>query len=409
MTALLGEYDRAYETDFDAVERALCVATEVLALLCGTPAPEALRHAVGNNSTSPPEVYAAGRRLTEAIKRWGAGVAQLANLIPTERLPGTDLPLGQSTLGALDAWASRVSAPLRELLETAETALAHRRGAEPENLKGLLADLIEKDRVRAMRAYIEKEFAYLQRAFGRRFKGVRTPWAEVLEALDWTRAMRALFAARPMPPAFVSLASRKGEDTPPARPLAAALAEATRNLWAVEQRFTPPKPALRGTRLRDLHLDALAARVTMLRERLDELPFWIDYIRAVRQVEEAGLGDFLAQLHKALPPGQQLVRAFRRSIFQAWADSVSASDPRLSEFRGRDHERMIGEFRDLDRRLVRLTSQRVIERCTRGDPRPFSCKHATRRSGYCGARPPRSAGTCPCATSSMRSRTCSSG
>ena len=170
---------------------------------------------MGNNSTSPPEVYAAGRRLTEAIKRWGAGVAQLANLIPTERLPGTDLPLGQSTLGALDAWASRVSAPLRELLETAETALAHRRGAEPENLKGLLADLIEKDRVRAMRAYIEKEFAYLQRAFGRRFKGVRTPWAEVLEALDWTCAMRALFAARPMPPAFVSLASRKGEDTPP--------------------------------------------------------------------------------------------------------------------------------------------------------------------------------------------------
>ena len=219
-----------------------------------------------------------------------------------------------------------------------------------------------------MRAYIEKEFAYLQRAFGRRFKGVRTPWAEVLEALDWTRAMRALFAARPMPPAFVSLASRKGEDTPPARPLAAALAEATRNLWAVEQRFTPPQPALRGTRLRDLHLDALAARVTMLRERLDELPFWIDYMRAVRQVEEAGLGDFLAQLHKALPPGQQLVRAFRRSIFQAWADSVSASDPRLSEFRGRDHERMIGEFRDLDRRLVRLTSQRVIERCNSRRP-----------------------------------------
>ena len=53
----------------------------------------------------------------------------------------------------------------------------------------------------------------------------------------------------------------------------------------------------------------------MLRERLDELPFWIDYMRAVRQVEEAGLGDFLAQLHKALPPGQQLVRAHSAALY----------------------------------------------------------------------------------------------
>lgn len=361
--ALLGEYDRGYDTDFDAVERALGVAAEALTLLRGAPTPEAIKRALGNNSASQPEVFPAGRRLAESIGRWETHAAQLNALIPSERLPGTELPLGQSTLGALDAWAAQLAGPLRELLATVEAALAHRRGAEPVTLVGLLADLGEKDELRAVQTQVEKESGRLRQAFGRRFRGVGTPWAEVLEALEWTRVMRELFGTRPLPSAFVSVASRGGAESPPAAPLAAGLAEADQSLTALEQRFSEPHPTLRGERVRDLPLDALAVRVSTLRERLDELQFWIDYVRAVRQAEEAGLADFLSELHKALPPGAQLVRALQRSVFQAWADSVMAADPRLGEFRGRDHERVAGEFRALDQRLVRLTSQRVIERC----------------------------------------------
>ena len=108
---------------------------------------------------------------------------------------------------------------------------------------------------------------------------------------------------------------------------------------------------------------------TTIRERIDDLQPWTDFKRFEGQCERASLTGFLTQLQKNPPPSEQLVQIFQKSIYQAWATAIFEQDPRLKEFRGRHHEQLIEEFKEVDRKLVRLASQRVVAECSARRPR----------------------------------------
>ena len=369
VTALLGGYDKGYDTDFAAVERALGVADEVIRLARPTQVSEGLKSSLCYGSVAPPELSATGRRLRERIEGWEERLNDLSACISAERLPGTDVPLKLSPLSAVAQWATALAAPLRELNRSLEQALPSRKGGPDFALPELLSDLRRKDELRDVSAEIDHESSRLQSLFGERFRGVSTQWREVLAAIEWTRRLRALFGQREMPPAFIGVASQKGEQTPAAQVLAAAYRAAGDQLAALEERFTEPGPVCHGAKLRELSLTAMASRVGILHERVDELQPWTDYRRLAGQLEEAGLTTFLAELHRALPPAAQLLRVFRKSVYEAWLGNVFEQDRRLGDFRGRHHEQLIKEFQELDSRLVRLSSQRIVAACVARRPR----------------------------------------
>jgi very-short-patch-repair endonuclease len=65
-----------------------------------------------------------------------------------------------------------------------------------------------------------------------------------------------------------------------------------------------------------------------------------------------------------------VVSLVERAVLEGWADRVAQADARLRDTRSHDRDRLVEEFRELDRELIRRSAARVIERCN--ELRPLS-------------------------------------
>jgi hypothetical protein len=369
--ALLGQYDNGYATDFDAVERALKGATDVLQLVGQLPVPAGLvRHAT-HTTTVTPDLAAVGSRILHTLHEWEASARGVHGFLP-EVLPGISLPLVQSSLAEIEQWAESLLSPLAGLCELLDVVLACHKRPDAADLSGLDDALKKNEELLAMQLHINSEAERLRRVFGKRFCGIETAWTDILVAIEWTQKIREIFGQRPMSERLVQWAIRTGKHTPLVQDLVVHHAHFGEKWFAMASRFEDPEPAFQGTPLKDLPLVAFLARLSAIRARIDDVQSWTDFKRLEGQCEHAGLTGVLKQLQKDPPPSAQLVPMLQKSIYQAWATAIVEQDPSLKEFRGGHHEQLIKTFKEVDRKLVRLASQRVVEACSARRPRSVS-------------------------------------
>ena len=107
--------------------------------------------------------------------------------------------------------------------------------------------------------------------------------------------------------------------------------------------------------------DDIKKRLNELRDRAGELADWVDWQLLVKRFEHLGLGEFWEELRKQRPPREQLVDVLMKSTLSRWLDRVLQDEPALGGFRRQEHERILEEFRDLDRDLLRGNAQRVAQ------------------------------------------------
>lgn len=121
-----------------------------------------------------------------------------------------------------------------------------------------------------------------------------------------------------------------------------------------------------GLSLEALPLDELEELTRGWLNHLDELADWRRYQLADRAAREAGLGPFLDAARERGVSAAQLRDAFIKALRLNWVSEVFRSDPSLGRFDGRNHERLIDEFRRLDRELfdeaARYVAAAVYER-----------------------------------------------
>jgi hypothetical protein len=118
-----------------------------------------------------------------------------------------------------------------------------------------------------------------------------------------------------------------------------------------------------------LTLERVRTSLGALRSRIDDLQTWVDFKAQEVGLGEAGLGGFLESLVAERVGKGRLVDVFRKAMYQGLLDSVFKEDAVLQAFRGQDHEQLIEDFQALDRRFIRLASQRVIEIANEQKPR----------------------------------------
>jgi hypothetical protein len=126
-----------------------------------------------------------------------------------------------------------------------------------------------------------------------------------------------------------------------------------------EIRFEPPAPLVQGKRLVTLALEDCKKRLVELRDRAGELSDWVDWYHLGKRFQHLGLEGFWSELQKVRPPRQQLVDVFLKSTLTGWVDRIFAEDASLGGFRRQEHERVLEEFRALDRQLIRVNALRV--------------------------------------------------
>jgi len=129
-------------------------------------------------------------------------------------------------------------------------------------------------------------------------------------------------------------------------------------------------PAIGNTPLLQTDFASIVARLREMLERIESLRDWVDLKALQRDFQERELGELFANLNSKAQslPADDVTKAVRRSLLQAWLNWVFAGDPCLGTFRGENHERLISEFRELDKKHWEQGVHSVIREVNRHRP-----------------------------------------
>ena len=364
---LLGHFYQGYETDLDQIEKAIANTSELIAFFGETSLPDRVVQLVSHGSNPPLGIKQIGKELQDSYKKWRELTNDLCALLPVSHLPSSSLPLNETPLTTLREWSAQLENSLASLLEMTKEILKTNKSEKPKNFKHLISDLKNAENVRKKEAELSEETAILQDKFGSRFQGLETRWDHILSILNWTRQLQALFGLRPIPEHFAVVVSQGAKSTPSNDELIRLYNETLKTLESLESRFET-ELTYQNRRLQDLSLEEAQSRLEWFKERVDDLQVWVDFKELKHLFSLRGFSDFFDALTKSNPPSSQLTDILLKGIYQEWIDQLYQEEPTLGEFRKEKHERLINEFKELDKELIRLSSNRVIEKANSRKP-----------------------------------------
>lgn len=378
LAATFGELYKGLDTDWQAISSALEWAQGLTKLLGVSPAeahtPVASTAEIDGlrvSTISASELHSAGQQILDAVKRWGQDIKRLINVGLLDTVPGIPGQLCSTPLSKLTEWSRVTAATLRELQMLRQQVVSHCRDEMPACISDLLTDLDTLAELRSSQNKIALEKGQLQDAFGAFYKGLDTDWDSIARALHWTYEFRNLLDGYPVPENMVLLATQARPNLPLLAQCDDAYQEVCRSLQKIEEMFESPGPIYAGNPFRSLPLDALAKATSTLLERVDDLQAWVDLQACKRQIAQSHLDEldsFLSQVESHPPVASLLARTFQKALYQAWINAVFQKNPALGNFRGQRHGQLIDDFRRIDRQLVDMAAERVIERCNAQRP-----------------------------------------
>ncbi len=365
---LLGAYYEVYDTDFDRVDQALTVAAEALGLAGCSPLPPALSTQLALDGVASAEARDVAGRLRSSLAESQSLASAIGTILSLSRLPTSSLPPSQTALPQLREWGQALADAAGRLADGFETAERASASGIPETIHNLLSDLAVVRQVHGLDSQIAAEGDRLRTAYGERFRGMDTSWENVLLGLDWADRARRHFAGHKITAALIDVAAAKPSATPDPDQSGQLLQQAETALGSLEARFDEP-PIVDGIRLRDHPFPNLLGRLSEIAERVDDIRDWVDLQTIRKDFGDIGLGDLAVRLEVQMPSAESVPRMVRLAVLQKWVEYIFEHEPCLGRFRGQDHENLIAEFQDLDRRHWQVGAHRVIAEANKHKPR----------------------------------------
>ena len=281
-------------------------------------------------------------------------------------MPKSEASITLTPLSVLEEWLNETDKRLTELNMLTKETLATAK-TEPKTYKKLLEDLQNAEEIRKKEAAIVDEKAQLQEKFGSRFNGLETNWQDIVDVLDWTKKVQTEFHGIAIPKAFAEIAAKGPTAAPSNTELTQKLEAALKSLSDFEARFEAPIK-YQNQHVKDLEIKVIGERIQSLRNRVDDLQVWIDFIDLRNRFALRGLDEFFNSLAEQKIPSSDLLDVFRKGVYQEWINSLYNQDPKLGKFRRENHEQLIADFTKLDQDLIKLTSSMVIEQANSRKP-----------------------------------------
>ncbi|MBA2448867.1 MAG: DUF3320 domain-containing protein [Chloroflexi bacterium] len=366
-------YQGELRTDWDDVFRRLGLVRRLLDFYGDEPVPRGLVDhllASGSSVATAQSLHARIERLLEEIR---GQFETLAALAPFDVLPFTGLPLPVAPLEDLRGWLEQWHTALRRFWSAVWTLRLARPDHSWDSLAGAVADIDEALAVLRAEAQLRAEASELSAHFGELFSHRGTDWDAVLSTVAWTERTVGTFGSDGPPASFVARISAPGGDGLPTaeqrRALDALLTTIAESVQFFASIFEPGWPRAAGKTLHEAPFSAVHDWIGSHVSQLSELERWVDLRRARQIAVDAGLGDYVAALERDRPPVETWGDALLRGIYEQWLDARYARAPELHAFRGEQHEKLVEEFRDLDRQSLRLAASRIRQQVMRRRPK----------------------------------------
>lgn len=343
---------------------------EALARQIGAPAPETLGEAqqqatLAEHLAEAPDYD----RATIASGVWMAGLESLRESVRQGRLLagiearrresvselGWDmdwLPVRQVLAVRGQSWLRWLDGHWRDATRQLGSVLT---GPLPRTAAERLALVDDLIAARKARETLQAGDATARAAFGRVWQGTATRWELAEAILGWVERHPSADGDR-----LRTLAAGV-DDRTGLRP-AIERAQASRMQWSqalsafAERVGWLCQPAFGVAGWEQVPLAELRQRLQAWRGNVDGLMHWLAYLDACRQARELGLEAVLAELRGSSGQWPRALPRFELAYYQRLLDVATASDPELAGFDGREHDKLVQQFREWDRRRL-LSSQ----------------------------------------------------
>jgi superfamily I DNA and/or RNA helicase/very-short-patch-repair endonuclease len=370
---LVGHFYQEYETNFQHIEKAIEVASKIVTLSETTNIPETMVNLVTFPSTPLPKIKQIGLRLQESIRDWDQSLRNLLPLIPENCFLKSNLSIYETNLSKLEQWATELENKLSTLCLLTDEPIRMRKTKNPTNYTELLNEIKRSELVRQKEQEFKNIQDLLKTKFGFRFSDLNSNWTEIISVLEWTKKIQEFFNEIPISKEFAQILF-KGPNCAPSNADLSARNNATLGLLnKFEARFEK-KLIFKTKPLKNLDLNELFSRIKEYRDRVDDLQLWIDFKKIRNIYSETGLSSFFNLLIENKPPTSQIIDIFRRGVYQEWIDWLFNENPKLGNFRRENHEQLINDFKKLDRKIIRLSSNRVIAEANSRKPQDILIK-----------------------------------
>ncbi|MEU8797757.1 DUF3320 domain-containing protein [Spirillospora sp. NPDC048819] len=353
---LLGRYWQGEHTDFQLVRGLLEGAEEIGRLTAGLHFPSALAEQVSADGRPDAGACDAAGQVRERLDRWRR------TLVPAPR-PGGRPRLATGTLTDAAAWYSAHLGPLAaaaELIAKVQPVLAVPAKLTLGQARRIAARV---EAVRAEREAFLSRKARDEQLLDALYAGPDTDATALSSALEWVAGVRGQDEPMPEQAARALLAARPDEEL--------------RRVWtAFRAAVTDFAQLFDAARVPDL-----CARLTGTTAAFDELTGrfaadrsgpeeWRSFHEARAALGRYGLDGLIGRAAEKGLDGAGFPRAVERAVLEAWAEQVMAGDSRLNPVRAVERDKLVEQFRGLDRALVANAHAQVIEACNARRPRP---------------------------------------
>jgi very-short-patch-repair endonuclease len=205
-------------------------------------------------------------------------------------------------------------------------------------------------------------------AYASAWRGEKSDWSALRAAIGWFETNPASVAGeiRRVAAAVSDHASvgATGERISAARPgllkdLAALISELDLDVKVAFGVSTPE----------EIDLHAMTERFEVWAERSEDLTKWIAYRAKADHACAAGLSELVERLANGTLDVQTVVPEFEMAYYDALLTLLVNENPELAQFDGAGHSRLVDEFREADKRRIRLAVSEVAAAHFTGMPR----------------------------------------
>jgi very-short-patch-repair endonuclease len=353
--AVLGPYGRGLSTEIPRARQALRAAWRLIGLPHDATDWGKLSGVAAHETAFDPVVDRTADELVESLR-----VARL-HLEPVTSIAGDRWVIHRSSSSKAELIESldRISRGLDAVAHLARQA-ERVRSAPLDNIEQFVAEAALRRSIHDADEDISRSDAELRASLHGVWRGLDTDWEIARDALIWSTALRREYEGG----ISLTLADRIVSGAGTSLPVAAYAASVEAlgvSGSAVEGLFDESRRGTVETELYGPRAAALELLAT-LQSSIDQLSTWVRFKGEAEELERSGWLEFVQAAIARKSIRADLAPAVRRAWLSAWLEGVIAGDPRLSDFRREEHERLVSSHSAADQRLIRGARERVLRR-----------------------------------------------
>lgn len=231
---------------------------------------------------------------------------------------------------------------------------------EESDFDTILSELQILSEMQSQKDELKNKETYLAKRYEKYYKGVKTNWNELREALFYANEVREYVYTYNLPKEFVSKICTEKYYISYSRQYLQKITDLCNMLKTpIEWYFALFEDS---SSFYEMDIIKLSDKMKLCRDNKYLLEEWVDFRSIREKCKDVGLSSYLSEIENKNISSNDIVNVYLKRFYNLWLDKLLPLFPAVINFRGKIHKQAIEEFCALDKAQFKIAQARVRER-----------------------------------------------